>query len=292
MGNKRNSTIRQRLRKRWRMYAWKVLTRWRRNVEARLESAVRLRLYRDDQLSRLVFADDFELPERQFLKAFLRPGDTFVDIGANIGLFTVLAARRVGREGRVFAFEPSARSFERLQANVALNHFENVECHRLALSETGGQLTMRVSADGFDAWNTFGRPTAGKEFLEESVPCVTWDAFAQGRSLVGRVTMMKIDVEGWEARVLSGGVDVLSREDAPVMQIEFSQESALAAGSSCVDLYHKLQVLGYQMYVYDVASGRLVPDPLRERYPYLNLIAAKRLDQVSARLDESRRGFE
>lgn len=284
-------TLLERLQSKWyqhtkpRRQAW-----WESQVDKhvdtliRIQPGIRLRLYLDSQLCRMIYCDEFEWKERQFLIAFLRPGDVFVDIGANIGLFTLIAAKRVGKTGQVYAFEPSSKTFQRLLANVELNHLTNVSCQQVALSDSTTQLDMNVSLDGFDAWNSFARPIAGNSFTNEVVTCITWDSFAEQRCLIGRVTMMKIDVEGWESCVLSGGYKILSRSDAPILQIEFTEQACHSAGSSCAKLYHQLEDLGYMMFIYDAKSRKLVPDPLRDSYPYLNLIAAKQPEQVVSRL--------
>jgi len=253
-------------------------------VEVRLQPDVRLRLYGDDELSRLIYCEDFEWHERRFVGTFLRPGDIFVDAGANLGLFTVVGARRVGPTGRVLAFEPSPRAFQRLQENVALNGFTNVVCHRVALSDRGGQATLTVSEDGHEAWSSLARPAKGAAFTAETVPTAAWDDFTREHGLLGRVALMKIDVEGWESRVLAGAREALGRPDAPVLQVELTDAVSRAAGSSCARVYGMLEGLGYQLFTFDGLARRLVADPLREAYPYLNLIAAKRPADVAARL--------
>ena len=205
-----------------------------------------MRLYPDDKLSELIYCDDFERQERDFLKAFLRPGDFFVDVGANIGLFTLIAAKYVGDRGRVYAFEPCLKTYRYLLANVRLNGFKNVSPYKAALSDETVERHMTVSLDGYDAWNSLAKPIDGTNFSTETVSCVTWDNFAGEHDLNGRVTMMKIDVEGWENRVLAGGYQNLSRADAPVLQVEFTQRAAESAGSSCTALYEALERFGYQ----------------------------------------------
>lgn len=242
-----------------------------------------MRLYADSELSRLIYCEYFEMTERAFLNNFLRVGDVFVDIGANIGLFTLIAAARVGQTGRVVAFEPATPTDERLLDNVRLNNFGNVTCVRAALSDSSGQLELVRSLDGFDAWNSLARPTIGSKFSNEMVDVIAWDQYATQHNLVGAVTMMKIDVEGWEGRVLAGGKEVLARSDAPVLQVEFNDETARAAGSSCRSLYEFLETLGYRIFIYDLCQGSLVPEGLREEYP-ANLIAAKNPDLVIERL--------
>jgi len=291
----RDGTLFERLQQKWREYNRNRRREWwnsqigkREELEIDINPNVKMKLYFDSKLSQLIYCKDFEWQERQFLNAFLRPGDVFVDIGSNIGLFTLIVASRVGNSGHVYAFEPYAKTYKRLLANVQLNHLTNVSCYQLALSDEETQTDMAVSLDGYDAWNSLAQPIAGNSFAVEKVNCTTWNKFAQENNLVGWVTMMKIDVEGWEVHVLKGGYDTLSRTDAPILQVEFTEEASKSAGSSCAELYHMLEELGYQMFIYDAKLKRLIPDPVREAYPYLNLIATKQPEQIYSRL---RKGF-
>lgn len=281
------------LQHRWQNYIqskrdvwWKSQVSKREYIEKEVQPGVRMRLFFDTRLSELVYFGDYERPERQFLNAFLRSGDVFVDVGANIGLYTSIAAHLVGSLGHVYAFEPCSLAFQRLVSNVQLNCFTNVFCEKLALSDSASQLGMKVSLDGWDACNSLAWPIEGAAFGIETVGSVRWDDFADENGLVGHITMMKIDVEGWELHVLKGGYRVLSLPEAPVLQIEFADRTMHSAGSSCTELYRLLEKLGYQMFTYDMKSRRLIPDPIRVDYTYLNLIAAKRPDQVAERLNK------
>lgn len=266
---------------------WESQVGKREAVEIRLQPGVRMRLYFDSDLCRLIYRGSFEYQERQFLNAFLSPGDIFVDVGANIGLFTLTAAKLVKKTGRVYAFEPCSKTYQRLLKNVELNYLNNASCHQLALSNKTGQVDMTMSLDGFDAWNSLAQPTAGSSFTVEPITSIRWDDFVREHNLIGCVTMMKIDVEGWETYVLSGGFETLSRMDAPVLQVEFTEKNSQSANSSCQNLYHFLEKLGYQMFTYNAESKELIHDPLRESYPYLNLIATKQPEQVVTKLKSS-----
>jgi FkbM family methyltransferase len=252
-----------------------------------LQPGVRIRLHLDSELCRLLYTRHFEMTERLFANLFLRPGDTFVDVGANVGVFTLIAASRVGATGRVVAFEPTPATFQRLNENIRTNGFGNVEAHELALSDEIGNTVIATATDGLDAWNSLAVQAAGPRFSESSTRTVTWDQFSDAHQLTGRATMMKIDVEGWECRVLEGARSVLSRPDAPTLQVEFTDAAARAAGSSCSELYATLSDLGYRMFLFDLCERTLVPDPLRSEYPYVNIIAAKDPEFVTARLRES-----
>jgi FkbM family methyltransferase len=245
-----------------------------------------MRLYFDSHLAKRIYSEGFEWAELQFLNAFLGSGDLFVDIGANTGLYTLVAGHRVGDGGCVYAFEPCPTTHQRLLANVQLNGLTNVSCYQLALSDREGMAEMNVSTNGFDAQNSLSQPTVEGTFVAETVSCTTWDSFVEEHNLAGRVTMIKIDVEGWESRVLHGAQKVLSRADAPVLQVEFFDQTSQSAGSSCNELYCLLEELGYQVYVYDAESKKIVRDPLRPSYQSpINLFAAKYGDQVEARLE-------
>jgi len=275
-----------RFRKELRSLHWKFAISRRPYIEKRIRSDVRMRLFPDSRLCREIYCGVFELKEQEFLQLFLRPGDVFIDVGANIGLFTLIAGRRVTQSGHVYAFEPYDRSYQRLLVNVELNKLSNVSCVQLALSDDAAQLDLNVSLDGYDAWSSLGLPTVGGVPLKCPVNTVTWDAFAEMHGLVGRVAMMKVDVEGWETRVLAGGWEMLARGDAPVLQVEFGDEVSRSAGTSCAQLYRALKDLGYQMFTYDAASKCLVPEPLRESYYYVNLIATKRPVDTQGRINE------
>ena len=82
-------------------------------------SSFKIRLFRDSVLSKLIY-NGFENDEVSFTAKFLRKGDTFFDIGANIGLFSLTASNVVGNEGKIFSFEPSPKTFSRLKSNIEL----------------------------------------------------------------------------------------------------------------------------------------------------------------------------
>jgi FkbM family methyltransferase len=256
-------------------------------VIARVDRGVKMRLHCDSALCRQIYLDSFEPTERHFTKAFLKRGDVYVDVGANLGLFTLIAARLVGPIGHVYALEPSNQTFQRLEENVSLNRFTNVTACQLALSDSERAMEMVTSKEGLDAWNSFASPYVGTKFSRENVDATAWDSFAIEHNLSGRVSLMKIDVEGWELKVLEGAKQQLSRDDAPVLQVEFTDAAAEAAGSSCRRVYHFLQELGYELCRFCSESGRLVPDAIRESYPYCNLFAVKNRQAAQDRLDAS-----
>ena len=117
--------------------------------KSKLQNGIRINLFPDDKLSELIFKGNFELIEQEFVRNYLQCGDYFVDVGANIGLFTLIAANKIGLQGKVFSFEPTALTFERLRQNVQINHFRNVQCIKMALSDKAENRSLATSLDGF-----------------------------------------------------------------------------------------------------------------------------------------------
>jgi FkbM family methyltransferase len=252
----------------------------REYVEKEISSGVKIRLYLDSQLSRMIFVGGFEENEKQFLTRFLKSGDIFVDIGSNIGFYSLLAANIVGGRGQVYAFEPAPRTFKRLDENIRLNKFENVQLFQLGVSSACDLLTMMVSMNGFDAWNSFGQPIKGESFTTEQVDVIKWDDFVSEHSLMGKVKMIKIDVEGWETNVLLGGQGMFSLANAPVLQIELNGQALKRAGSSCQELMTLIQNFGYCIYRFLAPKREFAEYFEADDHTDLNVYAIKNLEDV------------
>lgn len=153
-------------------------------------------------------------PEYDLLDALISPGDWVVDVGANVGHYTVRFSRLVGDQGRVVAFEPVPETFELLAANVAMLPARNVTLVNAAASDAAGLagMTIPVSPAGLDDnyMAELGAVGAGLRVL-----CVTID----GLALPHAVRLVKIDAEGHELPVLKGMAGLL-RRDSPVIIVE------------------------------------------------------------------------
>jgi FkbM family methyltransferase len=205
----------------------------------------------------------------------------FFDVGANIGLFTVVASDAVGKAGEVHAFEPCGKTFSRLGENVDLNGVVNVRLNQLALSAEPGRLELNVSVDGHDAWNSCAGTLAGGEGTREVVEVCTLDGYCMSRKLWPN--LVKVDVEGWEASVLRGGQSVLQSHRSPDLLVEFTRSNCIAAGTSTNELFKQITSFGYELFHVDsVAEPR--PAAADEDFPYCYLLATKDLPAVRRRL--------
>jgi FkbM family methyltransferase len=142
-----------------------------------------------------------EEPELQAeLARILRPGDTFYDVGANVGFMALVGAQLVGPTGRVVAFEPNPRLAAAARANAALNGLAQVEVHELALADHEGTARFVVPEESSGAHLAAVQDSAGESF---DVAVTTLDAFL-ARSACPPPTAIKLDVEGAEVLALQG----------------------------------------------------------------------------------------
>jgi FkbM family methyltransferase len=244
-----------------------ILVRWYRGL--------RIWLYLGNDLSwELFVGGEYDPNEFAFLAAELKPGMTFVDVGANEGLYTIFGARCVGARGRVIAIEPSRRECVRLGRNVAANHLRNVEIVPVAASNGRGEALLRVAGYGHEGHNTLGAFIYDTGLARtETVPLAALDAVVRDSHL-GRVDVIKIDVEGGELAVLQGAREILSR-DHPILVLELSEAALRTQGARREEVLNLLKEHDYQVFVFDPASGRPVPGetPLEEDP---NVVAVRR----------------
>jgi FkbM family methyltransferase len=243
-------------------------------------------------LARALYMGRMENAEVAFVRQALEPGDVFLDVGANCGLFTVVAARCVGPTGHVFAFEPSPRESRFLRRNIDANRLTNVSVVERAVGDVSGVRKLAISRDG--GLNSFAVTSHPEQRVEEwiDVSVTTLDEFVQGQGIEsGRIALIKIDVEGAEHLVLAGARELLGRAagptgpvsphaSSPTILCEFSDWTSVAFHSSGNELWHRFAALGYVLHSLS-PIGRcgdrveLRPAAPAERYRYENLVALR-----------------
>jgi FkbM family methyltransferase len=189
---------------------------------------------------------DMELLDEQLEQ--LQPGDTFIDIGANIGLYSILAARRVGATGRVLSFEPSPREFSRLLANLALNEAGAVTPFSVALGSTPGFFDLHI-APTHTGLNTLQVSDAARHAFGgdrvQRVGVVRFDDAIAPLLAGQRAKLMKIDVEGAEMDVLMGMEKSLAAGFVDRIVVEITPKFLSAFGRTKDELYDLMERHGY-----------------------------------------------
>ncbi len=219
----------------------------------------RVRLLPEGQIPELLFKVHFEHTELALVAAFVTRGMHVVDIGANVGLYSVFTGRAVGPRGHVWGFEPSSHVVGLLERNIALNGLENVSVHKLALAAQAGRLELRREANCRDgdrylvgAATAEGAPAVGEGGDSESVEVTTLDAFrAQDGRLSAHVDFLKMDVEGGELAVFQGARETLRANRDLVMMFESNRHVCARAGHSQEEVFAVLEAEGFGLRAWD-----------------------------------------
>jgi FkbM family methyltransferase len=178
------------------------------------------------------------------LLSFVKSDSVVLDIGANVGLFTLQFAQKC-TEGKVFAFEPSQLNADRLTRNIELNQLNNIEVLRLGVGEQVGAKLLYAIWPGNSGANRVLHDAAYKNMAKEAIRITTLDDFVESRRLQ-KVDIIKIDVEGYELFVLQGGVNVI-KQFRPILFIELAEVNLRNHNIKPGDIVSLLRKLNYDL---------------------------------------------
>ncbi len=239
------------------------------------------RIYHNGQPFALsMAAETRELETVNLIRRHLKPGMTFVDLGAHLGLYTLLAAQAVKPTGRVYAFEPLLSNFHLLRQNVVTNGYEAVVTIIFkAILDTPGRIVLHPGREDSGASSVFATEGVGSDHVE--VESDTLDLFF-GRIGWPAVDLVKVDIEGAEYAALGGMMELSRRNGGLKLIMEYYPSNLKAAGVSSNDLFVSLRNLGFARI--SVVSRDLIPvhDPeeIARLFPrvsthYVNLFCEK-----------------
>jgi FkbM family methyltransferase len=209
----------------------------------RLRSGALMRTTHVDHLQLLLYyLGSFEPHCIDAMREHVKPGDTILDVGANIGLFTIEGAKAVGPSGSVIAIEAAPSHANSVRESARLNQMANVEVVAVAVGDSDGEATLTLPRD-----TNFGMFTLGKVDGDESfkVPVRRIDDIVAGRKIVD---FIKMDIEGSEYRALLGAKETL--KSRPPILIELNEVALKGCGSSSFQVKQLLSSAGY--------TGRIV----------------------------------
>jgi FkbM family methyltransferase len=202
-------------------------------------------LNEDDYRAMLTSSYDIILCD--FLERYLTPGDTVLDVGANVGYIAAVAASRVGSVGEVHSFEPLRECFARLDSVRQLNPQARLFCNNFALGAEEGTLSIGFDPAGESRNATLvpGYKTAARY----DVPVRRLDAYISERvAHPERVKVIKIDVEGFELAVLIGSERFLSGGYRPLIVVEIKPWDVVRIGYSMAQFADYMESFGYAAY--------------------------------------------
>lgn len=197
-----------------------------------------------DYIQRNIYLGCYEMWEATAVRRWLPRGGTMIDVGANVGFFTAVAASCVGPAGRVLAVEPDPASFRKLSAMVAENGLGGVvtPLHCGAADSRGEQSLYVVPDEHYPNHSPSMLPDPNVRPI--LVPVRTLDDILDEHG-VGRVDLLKIDVEGFELKVLAGTERALAQRRVRAVLCEFSDQCLRLGGNSPEALWRKLADAGF-----------------------------------------------
>lgn len=206
----------------------------------------------DDSVGKFIFFNNYELETICFSSKFINIGDQVLDIGANIGYFTMLFSACVGDTGEVHSFEPSRREFFHLCKNIINNQIINVYPNQVAISDKNGYSEMNVlDDDRYGAYNSINNITHWKVKLAkshtEAIRILKIDTYLDLFPMI-RPSLIKIDVEGHEKQVLEGMQTLLSGLSAPCLILEVCEGTHQDRQNGAHELLEYLRKFDYELY--------------------------------------------
>lgn len=192
---------------------------------------------------------EFEATTSNIVKRLLKPGDAAVDVGANIGYFSLLFSQCVSDTGRVFSYEPVPALVSKLKRNLELNQVRNVSISNLALSDREGTASFFAGPEDNTGLSSLREPRQSSGSFE--VRLAPFDGLVED---CAKVTLVKIDVEGAELQVLRG-MEHLLRVTRPNLLVEVTDSFLREMGDSATSLLQYVGQFGYVCYV--IGDGRV-----------------------------------
>jgi FkbM family methyltransferase len=245
----------------WRRLWWRI--RWKLTKEPweiSLSDGPMVAAGKSGNGALIYFGGSSDEETSSFLKSFLREGMTFLDVGANLGEFSIRGAQLVGSTGEVHAFEPHPEAAKLLERNTAA--FPNITVNRIALSDSDGQVGFRITSD-----SALG--SIDKTSVDTVVRALRLDQYWVGQRAVD---LIKVDVEGAELAVLRGAEGLNCR---PIWLFEYEPENYARYGYAPSDIIEAFRKKQYAIRTWDGLRCRpLIKPPVEtDGMGAVNLIA-------------------
>ncbi|MBI5450834.1 MAG: FkbM family methyltransferase [Gammaproteobacteria bacterium] len=210
----------------------------------------------EDIGKKLLLTRSYEMAETAAFRRYVTAGDMCLDIGGNIGYYSLNLARFCGRQGHVYTFEPMQRNAQVIALAAEINGLDNISVIQQAVSNVSGTIALTIpEQDGAYAHIS----TRGLEQNAAAIECTTVDSFTEKNRLT-RVDVIKIDVEGAEQRVLEGAAHLLGDSaTAPrIIMVELVNHFLSRYGASVDQVIQLMGNYGYRPH-YALNNGELAP---------------------------------
>lgn len=191
----------------------------------------------------LLTTGKYEPLQTNLFLEYLHPGTTVLDVGANVGYYTVLASEKVGPKGVVFSFEPDPENFQLLKENLHLNSCKNVQAEQKAVTNQDAEIEFTIEATNKGESAVASENSKGKRYR---IPGVRIDTFLPLQK-VKKLDVIKIDIEGAEIQALQGMKQTIATSNSLTLFIEYNPSRIKLYGSKPDDLLKLLEGLGFTL---------------------------------------------
>lgn len=216
----------------------------------------------------IYFLGYFEPRGIRYIKNQLYEGEVFVDIGANVGAYSLVASGLVGRSGKVIAFEPASKSFLRLSKNISMNGLTNIIPERKAVLDKNSQIELYISNRHNMGMSSIFHHDS-ESGISEKVEAISLDDYAEKKN-IPRISVIKIDIEGSEMLALRGMGKIIENF-RPRILIELKEETLTESGYQVNDIEEYLIHSGYEKYIIN-EQGNVSNDLKQQPENYYNYL--------------------
>ncbi len=218
---------------------------------------IKMFLNPDDPMvtKRLVEERTWEPNETHWFLKTVKQGDVVVDVGANVGYYTLIAGKLVGDSGKVYAFEPDPVAFGLLQRNVALNGLNNVVLEQKAVSNKAGSIRLFLSEENKGDHRIF---ESGEERRSIPIEAVALDDYFQGDTR--KIDFVKVDTQGAEAAIIDGMEQLIRENEQITLVVEFWPHALKQFGRDSDEFLAKLESFAFHFFSLGIWGS---PSPLR-----------------------------
>lgn len=238
------------------------------------------KMYLDEADSlKLSWGGSHEPFETQFFEENVKPGDVIVDIGANIGYYTLYFAKKVTDQGHIYAFEPDPINFGLLEKNIEINEYKNITAVNKAVSNKNEKIKLYICEENRGDHRTYDSQE-GREFVE--INATHLDAYFL--DFKKQINLIKMDIQGAEYKAIQGMANLLKRKQDVKLVIEFWPYGLALAGADAKDLFLLLQDIGFSIYeiseksrsVHETTIDELLHTFTVENQKFTNLLCEKK----------------
>ena len=196
----------------------------------------------------------------KIFEKYLKSGDNFIDIGANLGYMSINASKIVGSKGKIIAFEPDNTIYNLLENNISLNNAENIILNKIGLTNYNGEASFNIATEsGLSRLDNNNNNLEGLILqTKTTIKVNTLDSYLLDHNFTNiKIQMIKIDVEGQELNILKGAINVL-KDSNPIIILEINPGALIQNDLSLTNIINFLDPLNYDSFFINSHSADFI----------------------------------